>query len=240
DSSEHVLHLAESQEDSGETSVSGEQASQAILASSAFPLAFSPRQICTCEESCPRERTVTAGTCRGLDPAHPLGGLTCAGLSSPERDRKLWRWDYVDGGIFDNAPLGLAIDQAESWQSPSLLHPVRYGFVDPDVRRSQSSASKQKVRPNRGLAAGLQLFGNLISTSRNADLARVIKAKNWNRTTELLLRELAVTLSRLAFVSDLLQRVADEKPIDLDTALPKSSEGIADRNRMGRVLYQCL
>src|SRR5262249_26479875 len=45
---------------------------------------------------------------------------------------------------------------------------------------------------------------------------------------------------RLAFVSDLLQRVADEKPIDLDTALPKSSEGIADRNRMGRVLYQCL
>ena len=241
DSSDYLLRLAESREDSGETSVSGEQVSQAILASGAFPIAFSPRQFCTCEATCPEERVVSNGRCRGIDSAHPLDGLTCAGLSSSERNLKLCRWEYVDGGIFDNGPLGLAIDQVESWQSPTLLHPVRYGFVDPDVRRSQSSGSKQSTPGSqRGLAGSLQLLGNLISTSRNVDLARVIKAKNWNRTTETLLRELAVTLSQFVFVYDLLQRLADEKQIgDDDSVPPKSVEGLGDRARLGRLLYEC-
>ena len=243
DSSDYVVRLAESREDSGESSVPSEQVSQAILASSAFPLAFSPRQICTCEATCPEERVVTTGSCRGLDPAHPIGGLTCAGLSSSERDLKLCRWEYVDGGIFDNGPLGLAIDQVESWQSPSPLHPVRYGFVDPDVRRSQSSLSKQQslAGSQRGLAGTLQLLANLISTSRNADLARVIRAKNWNRTTETLVRELALTLSQFVFVYDFLQRVADQKAIGgEDRMMPTQVESTGDRARLGRLLYQCL
>ncbi len=242
DSSDYTLRLAESREDSGESSVSGEQASQAILASSAFPVAFSPRQFCTCEATCPEERLVPTGQCKGLDPAHPLDGLTCTGLSSAQQNLKLCRWEYVDGGIFDNAPLGLAIDQVESWQSPSLLHPVRYGFVDPDVRRSQSSVSKQSTPGSqRGLAGSLQLLGNLISTSRNVDLARVIKAKNWNRTTQTLLRELAVTLSQFVFVYDRLQRLADEKTIgDEGGVLPTSVEGVNDRTQLGHLLYDCL
>jgi len=71
ESSEYRLLLAESRDDSGESWVSGEQAGQAILASSAFPLAFSPLQICTCEATCPEERVVNTGSCSGLDPAHP-------------------------------------------------------------------------------------------------------------------------------------------------------------------------
>jgi len=242
DSSDYRLLLAETRDDSGESWVSGEQASQAILASSAFPLAFSPLQICTCEATCPEERVATTGSCSGLDPAHPLGGLTCGGLSSSERNLKLCRWEYVDGGIFDNAPLGLAIDQVESWQSPAPLHPVRYVFVDPDVRRSQSAVNEQRISgPQRGFAGSLELLSHLISTSRNADLARVIKEKNWNRTTQTLLREFAITMSQFAFVYDLLQRVAEEKPIgDEAGALPKPMEGTGDRTRLGRLLYQCL
>src|SRR6516165_689953 len=62
DSSDYRLLLAESRDDSGENWVSGEQTGQAILASSAFPVAFSPLPICTCEETCPDERVVTTGS----------------------------------------------------------------------------------------------------------------------------------------------------------------------------------
>src|SRR5216684_575551 len=201
DSSEYTLRLAEAPlADSGETSVPAEQVGQAILASSAFPVAFSPRDLCTCESACPSERIVNTGTCPGPDPGHPLTGLTCAGLSSSKEQLKLCRWEYVDGGIFDNAPLGLAIDELESWQAPAPLCPVFYAFMDPDLRRSQSSNSKPPGAWTEGFSGYLQLFGNLISTSRNADLARAITAKNWNRTTESLLRELALTLSQFAFL----------------------------------------
>jgi len=243
DSAESVLRLAESPlADSGETSVSGEQAVQAILASSAFPVAFSPPELCSCEATCPEERIVSTGTCAGPDPAHPLTGLTCAGLASGGQNLKLCRWDYVDGGIFDNAPLGLAIDEVESWQSPALLHPVLYLFMDPDLRRFQSSISQAPpANPStQGFAGYLQLLSNLVSTSRNADLARVIKAKNWNRTTGSLLRELALTLSQFVFVYDQLQRLADAQKIDPDEVMPTSFARIADRARVGHLLYDCL
>jgi len=242
ESSDYRLLLGESRDESGESWVFGEQATQAILASSAFPLAFSPLQVCTCEATCPEERVVTTGSCPGVDPAHPLGGLTCAGFSSSQQNLKLCRWEYVDGGIFDNAPLGLAIDQVESWQSPTLLHPVRYGFVDPDIRRSQPAVTEQRTSASQpNFASSLQLFSHLVSTSRNADLTRVIKAEHWNRTTQMLLREVAVTLSQLASVYELLQRVAEDKVIrDEHGALPKPPERTGDRTQLGRFLYQCL
>jgi len=243
DAAESTLRLAESRlADSGETSVSGEQAVQAILASSAFPVAFSPPELCSCETTCPAERVVSNGTCAGPDPDHPLTGLTCAGLSSGKENLKLCRWDYVDGGIFDNAPLGLAIDEVESWQSPALLHPVLYMFMDPDLRRFQSSISRTPATnpSTQGFAGYLQLLTNLVSTSRNADLARVIKAKNWNRTTGSLLRELALTLSQFVFVYDQLQSLADEQKIDPDQKMPTSFVRIGDPARLGHLLYNCL
>lgn len=241
DSSEYTLRLAEaSLLDSGETSVPAEQVGQAILASSAFPVAFSPRDLCTCESACPSERIVNTGTCPGPDPGHPLTGLTCAGLSSSKEQLKLCRWEYVDGGIFDNAPLGLAIDELESWQAPAPLRPVFYAFMDPDLRRSQSSNSKPPGAWTEGFSGYLQLFGNLISTSRNADLARAITAKNWNRTTESLLRELALTLSQFAFLYQQLERLSDRESLRAGETMPTSLPRLAKRKRTGRALYQCL
>jgi hypothetical protein len=243
DSSEYMLRLAEAPlADSGETSVPAEQIGQAILASSAFPVAFSPRDLCTCESACPSERIVNTGTCPGPDPGHPLTGLTCAGLSSSKEQLKLCRWEYVDGGIFDNAPLGLAIDELESWQAPAPLRPVFYAFMDPDLRRSQSSNAKPPGTGTwtEGFSGYLQLFGNLISTSRNVDLARAITAKNWNRTTESLLRELALTLSQFAFLYQQLERLSDRESLRAGETVPTSLPRLAKRKRTGRALYQCL
>jgi hypothetical protein len=236
-----MLRLAEAPlADSGETSVPAEQVGQAILASSAFPVAFSPRDLCTCESACPSERIVNNGTCPGPGPGHPLTGLTCAGLSSSKEQLKLCRWEYVDGGIFDNAPLGLAIDELESWQAPAPLRPVFYAFMDPDLRRSQSSTSKPPGAWAQGFSGYLQLFGNLISTSRNADLARAITAKNWNRTTESLLRELALTLSQFAFLYQQFEGLSDRESLRAGETMPTSLPRLAKRKRTGRALYQCL
>ncbi len=241
DSSEYLLRLAETPlADLGETSVSSEQIGQAILASSAFPVAFSPRDLCTCESACPSERIVNTGTCPGPDPQHPLTGLTCAGPSSSKEQLKLCRWEYVDGGIFDNAPLGLAIDELESWQAPAPLRPVFYAFMDPDLRRSQSSTAKPPGAWTEGFSGYLQLFSNLISTSRNADLARAITAKNWNRTTDSLLRELALTLSQFAFLYQQLEHLSDRGSLRAGETMPTSLPRLAKRRRTGRVLYRCL
>ncbi|XXF75395.1 patatin-like phospholipase family protein [Myxococcaceae bacterium GXIMD 01537] len=217
-----------------------EQMSQAVLTSGAFPVAFGPRALCDCTAECPASETVGADACPG--PSGALPPRSCAAQSPRDAPLKLCSRRYVDGGIFDNAPVGLAIDLTESTQAPAPLRPVRYVFVDPDLRRlspTRTSTPEASGANGRGVTAGLQLVGSLISTGRNVELARAARAGNWNLTTQSLLRETAAGLLPYIFIHvelNTLESGATTEPLEPPAAL----RTLAQRHRLGRLLFECL
>ena len=56
----------------------------------------------------------------GTPPGKALGGLTCSAYSAARggQEFKLCRSNFIDGGFLDNAPVGLAIEQAEASPHP--------------------------------------------------------------------------------------------------------------------------
>ncbi|SEL02149.1 Patatin-like phospholipase [Stigmatella aurantiaca] len=214
------------------------QSWQALLASGAFPLAFAPRPLCDCAVECPGDQEVAPEACQG--PGQKLPPLRCEAPSSKGPPLKLCRRRYVDGGIFDNAPVGLAIDLTESTYASTPLQPVRYLFVDPDLRRLSPyrPPSASPAAEGSGLSAGLQLMGSLVSTSRNVDLARAVRAGRWNRTTQGLLRETAASLLPFIFVHLQLHALREGTSVEL-LAPPRAFPDIAQHGRFGRLLLEC-
>src|SRR5437763_3112940 len=108
DATESVLALAEVPDRLG-SYLDPESVLQALLASAAFPLAFGPRTLCECAPACEEEETPPGGTCPGPDPAHSSLGSSCVAHSMLQAGRELrvCRRHFVDGGVFDNAPVGL-------------------------------------------------------------------------------------------------------------------------------------
>lgn len=222
-----------------------DQVSQAVLASAAFPVAFGPRELCDCAASCPTEQRVQRGTCPGPEANRPLTQLTCEARSTPGNPLTLCRRPYVDGGVFDNAPVGLAIELVESRRGPSLWNPVSYVFVDPDFRRFQSAAaSGAKVRVEHGasIAGSVQLLSGLVATARNSELGRAARAMNWNRTTRTLLMTAADAGRRYAGVHEALATLAQGRAIDvrLPEIPARGAMSVPDRLRRGRVLLSCV
>jgi len=122
------LLLGESANGSG---IGDLQASEALLASAAFPFAFRPRELCDCAESCPEENVVRDGTCEGPDFGRRITGLSCNSFL-PAGSRQLCRRSYVDGGLFDNSPVGLAVELAEETNPhPAPFTPNTFIVVDP-------------------------------------------------------------------------------------------------------------
>ena len=226
-------------------SVDSDQVSQAVLASAAFPVAFSPRELCDCTASCPAEQTVTHGMCPGLDAARPLTGLTCAAHSMPGQALKLCRRPYVDGGVFDNAPVGLAIELVESRRGPSLWNPVSYVFVDPDFRRFESRAASSSTSSGpagAGLVGSLEFFSGLVATARNSELGRTARAMHWNRTTRTLLMSAADAGRRYAGVHGVLASLVHGRATEarLPELPARGSLSVPERLRRGRVLLSCV
>src|SRR5438105_3129459 len=56
------------------------QATQAALASGAFPFAFRPRQLCDCSLRCPEEEVVRDGVCEGPDLGNRITSLSCEAI----------------------------------------------------------------------------------------------------------------------------------------------------------------
>ncbi|WP_224367606.1 patatin-like phospholipase family protein [Hyalangium versicolor] len=221
-----------------------DQVSQAVLASGAFPVAFSPRELCDCAASCPVGQRVLHGTCPGLDADHPLTGLSCAARSTPGQELTLCRRPYVDGGVFDNAPVGLAIELVESRRAPSLWNPVSYVFVDPDFRRFESraaSTSETGVSAGASLMSSLELVGGLVATARNSELGRAARAMHWNRTTRTLLMSSADVARRYAAVHALLASLAHGNLTEarLFERPARGSLSVPERLRRGRILLSC-
>ncbi|WP_052419634.1 patatin-like phospholipase family protein [Hyalangium minutum] len=226
-------------------SVDSDQVSQAVLASAAFPVAFSPRELCDCTASCPAEQTVTQGMCPGPDASRPLTGLSCAAHSTPGQELKLCRRPYVDGGVFDNAPVGLAIELVESRRGPSLWNPVSYVFVDPDFRRFESRAASVSASggpTGASLVGSLEFFTGLVATARNSELGRTARAMHWNRTTRTLLMSAADAGRRYAGVHGVLASLVHGRVTEarLPELPARGSMTVPERLRRGRVLLSCV
>jgi predicted acylesterase/phospholipase RssA len=196
------LLLGESANGSG---IGDLQASEALLASAAFPFAFRPRELCDCAESCPEENVVRDGTCEGPDFGRRITGLSCNSFL-PAGSRQLCRRSYVDGGLFDNSPVGLAVELAEETNPhPAPFTPNTFIVVDPDHRRLAPEAEHDSASP---ISAPVELITNLIATARETELGRAIRGEGWQRTTQSTLAEAAELHAEAAAVQEEMARIA--------------------------------
>lgn len=163
---------------------------QAVLASSAFPLAFSPVVLPQCipAEYCPPEV-----------PTPPLDGfewlgcgaradcgdftrLSCAGLATDARPLALCASRFVDGGFFDNVPLGPAMAQAELDLTPDeAAIGVEYLYFDPDVRRLAAQVAPATPDDgDRGIGRVMQVLGDAVGTARAYELYSTLRFETFN------------------------------------------------------------
>ena len=219
----------------GNSGIGALQASQAALASGAFPFAFRPRELCDCSLRCPEEDVVRDGICQGPDFGQSIIALSCGSIP-PSGSRQLCRRTYIDGGIFDNAPIGVAVDLAEASGGRALpFAPVAYVLVDPDHRRMSPAVARST---RSGLAVPAQLIANLIGTARETELARSIRDERWQRTTQSTLADLARIQAEAGAIQDEMARVAASggAPEDVDPQLLRSPR----REALGSFLLRCL
>jgi len=239
DSSESRLALADVAE-MGKVGVHPEVVLQSLLASSAFPLAFRPRILCECATECGADPEAQDGTCPGPQ-GTPLTGLSCHAQSAAQGGRalKICMRRFVDGGVFDNAPVGLALEQSEAFFRPGILKPLTALFVDPDIRRLPAVSRREKVdRSLRGIGAIGTFLGDLVTTARNRELSRAAQAGRWNRTTR---RLLVASSGQVREYLELIGELVDLHGPPPREALPPGLHGNqAERIRIGRTLQSCL
>jgi hypothetical protein len=238
-SGDSLLRLADSTEN-GQTVTSADSLLQSVLASGAFPLAFGPRPLCECVVRCDFGEEVSTASCPGPDAQHPLDHLTCSayGTAAGGRDMSLCRSYFVDGGVFDNAPVGLAIDQAESFARWRVLRPLTALFLDPDTRRLQPPPKDVVDETGRGIGGAVNLAFTLVGTARQRQLAESVGSRQWNLTTQNLLWRTSILLTESASV--LLQLLdLDGEPTEV--APPPVFRGaLPARIRFSRTLYSCI
>jgi len=113
---------------------------QAVLASAALPVAFSPVTI----DHCPASAKRTRCTVKDARPAA-----------------------FVDGGIFDNQPLGLAVDAMKS--IPGATNP-RFYFLDPRVIDYPTAVSTADAAPPEHILDVLLSLTGMTSSSFSREL----------------------------------------------------------------------
>lgn len=197
---------------------------QAVLASSAFPLAFSPVVLPQCipAEYCPPESPTPplAGFewlgCGEREQCGDFSRLSCDGLATAPRPLVLCASRFVDGGFFDNVPLGPAMAQAElGLAREEAAAGVEYLYFDPDVRR----LAKQ-MRPttpddgDRGLSRVFQVLGDAVGTARAYELYSTLRFETFNSGPGVIISGFARLLDELrALVGDATW-VAEPGPLD--------------------------
>jgi predicted acylesterase/phospholipase RssA len=131
--------------------VSDEQLIELINASSAFPVAFGPQVIGHC-----------------ADDADPR-----AGCSPPILDQ------FIDGGVFDNVPLGLAVSLTEQVLQPPDAERVHYVYIDPDHARSYAPlpppAPERPETKRVGLSTTFDFIKTFVSVSQQYELQAVAR-----------------------------------------------------------------
>jgi Patatin-like phospholipase len=239
-SGDSMLRLADSF-DGTRIGTSPDSLIQSLLASAAFPLAFGPRALCECVVHCDSGQEVAATSCPGPDAKHPLDHLTCSayGNAAGGREMSLCKSNFVDGGVFDNAPVGLAIDQAEAFARWRILRPLTALFMDPDTRRLQPPSKDEAAdQSGRGISGAVNLAFTLVGTARQRQLAESVGSRKWNLTTRNLLWRVSLLLTESASV--LLELLdLDGEPIEVPP-LPVFRGTLSERIRFSRMLYSCI
>jgi predicted acylesterase/phospholipase RssA len=241
DSAASQLFLAESRSglDAGETgsALDAEQASNALLASGAFPFAFRPRILCDCALECPSEEVALGGSCPGPGAAQTLTALSCNAIP-PLGKRTLCKRAYVDGGIFDNAPLGLAIDLVEERAPRTPLQPIVYLVVDPDLRRLAPRTPKKGESSSSLALDPLELFSNLIGSARTESLSRAANSARWQLDTRSLLDRASVLFGDFARLEYEMVHVAGGEPQAM-LQVPVDLLRAPKRSRLAKLLFDC-
>jgi len=218
-----------------------DQAIQALLASAAFPVAFGARQVCECRVACGNgQREVTADQCPGPVPGTPLTGLSCAAYSAARggQEFKLCRSNFLDGGFLDNAPVGLAVEQAEAFAPPRLLRPLSVLLLDPSIRRPRYDPPPAPERAAQGITDAVALVNDLVNTAREQRLAEAISSRHWNLTTRALLRRTGLALSAYALLASRLEGAP--VPASAEPLAPVWRPASQERATLGRFLDRCL
>ena len=156
------------------------QVIKAVLASSAFPIAFGRVRLEYCSPP------AIDGS---LEAPDPNATHTCPASYSPQTAV------FVDGGVFDNIPLGSAKALAEE-QSKNSARRINYIFMDPDNRRSQKTsadsvtstpAPQANTRPPASVSYSLidqmKFVGGAVLTARNYELFKVMTSGDWTGQT---------------------------------------------------------
>jgi predicted acylesterase/phospholipase RssA len=148
--------------------LSAAQVVDLIHASSAFPVAFGPKVI----RHCPDDRDGTAQETSCDDKS-----------ATPDK--------FIDGGVFDNIPLGLAVNLTNQVLDAKAAEQVHYLYLDPDHARSYRKAvSTSAESPNTksvGLSNTLDFISSFVEVSEQYELQTVArylyKPENGNRPT---------------------------------------------------------
>ncbi len=230
--------LAEGADDTGPF-IPPDEAIQALLASAAFPVAFGARQVCECRRACgDGQREVTAEHCPGPVPGKPLGSLSCAAYSAAHggQEFKLCRSNFIDGGFLDNAPVGLAVEQAEAFAPSRTLRPLSVLLIDPGIRRPRYEPPPAPERAVQGFSDAVLMVNDLVNTAREQRLAESIASRHWNLTTRALLRRTASALATDAFVVSQLE----VGPAGAEPEATVWRPAAPERGPVGRFIGNCL
>lgn len=156
----------------------------AIEASSAFPIAFGRKHLRYCEPAA--EVADSADT----------GGGSC-----PEGMRPVVK-EFIDGGLFDNIPLGTAMALAEPREQDRMPGSVwektgrrfNYIYLDPTIRRSVRQEAGQERKGSKtgkdaavpeldkvtyGIRSQLKFLGGAIRSGRDYELYNQLNGGDW-------------------------------------------------------------
>ncbi|HEY6873217.1 MAG TPA: patatin-like phospholipase family protein [Geobacteraceae bacterium] len=157
----------------------------AVLASSAFPVAFGRKQLNYCINDVSTNHSASS---LQKDPLCP-------------HDYHYDSADFIDGGLFDNIPLGAAKSLGEphefdfrsrnAWVKAGRR--FNYLYIDPDNRRENMATIEEKpasapVEPDMqaekktyGLRSQLGFLSGAITTGRNYELYKTLISGDWTR-----------------------------------------------------------
>lgn len=152
---------------------------ESILTSSAFPIAFGRKKLRYCSRELTTNTTNKASKC-------PDGYLARTD-------------EFLDGGVFDNVPLGIAKalaepkptdqDKKSTWKKSARRY--NYVYIDPGNLRDTSNEKnadmldKEKTAANDEMTFGLQkqlkFLTGAINTGRNYELYNILRGGEWTR-----------------------------------------------------------
>ena len=224
---------------------------RAALASSAFPLAFGPVDLSYCapRAECPR----------GDQDVNRNRGCRRMGAELEMADAVACRRKFMDGGVFDNVPLGVAMAQIESRakgvHATGSHRPLRYIYMYPGNRREPKEAPGGEARPapvpappaapvprpapapSTPLRDTIDFAGGFVDTASEYELHNVLRYNLWNAGTPQLAAAVAAALDENA------AREAEGRPPtpaeDRDEAArltSVTSEGSIDRIKVAAAL----